>query len=544
MADTKLGIIIEAQDRASNVLGNVKSNVSSFSDRIERMQPAFQAMAAAGTAAFSAIGVGVYKAMQAADEAAKVNAQLNAVLESTKGVAGVTADEVIRLSKALQAQTTFGDEAITSAQNMLLTFTNIGKDVFPDATKTVLDMSVALGQDLKSSSIMLGKALNDPILGVTALRRVGVNFNETQGEMIRGMVEAGQIMEAQRFILNELATEFGGSAAAQAQTFGGRIQQVKEQMSDLSEAIGVALLPYVEQLLAKITPVVTKLVEWAEKNPAIVKEIITITAAFTALTAVVGALGLVLPAVLSGLAFLASPAGLVAIAIMGVITALTIFHDKVKQVFMWLDQNTPLIEVFRIAWDVLATVWREMLYPALAKLWEALEPYKPYLEALGKFIGGALIVAIVAFVAALTALAVIMATVLTAIISMVTWVTNKLAPAYQWLGEKLEWVIGLFRDLWNWMKKLDIGAAVKSVTSKTASLARKVTGVDDAIISPNGNIVTTHPDDWLIATKNPRSLGGGAIAITLTGNTFMTDEQGAERIGDMIINVLRREQRL
>ena len=62
---------------------------------------------------------------------------------------------------------------------MLLTFTNIGKDVFPKATETMLDMATAMNsgmtpsaEQLKGVSIQLGKALNDPVEGISALSRV------------------------------------------------------------------------------------------------------------------------------------------------------------------------------------------------------------------------------------------------------------------------------------------------------------------------------------------------------------------------------------
>ena len=95
----------------------------------------------------------------------------------------------------------------------------IGKDIFPEATKTMLDMSTALGQDLKSSAIQLGKALQDPILGITALRRVGVNFNNAQKETVKRLVESGQMMKAQKFILAELRTEFCNSSKKKGKKF-------------------------------------------------------------------------------------------------------------------------------------------------------------------------------------------------------------------------------------------------------------------------------------------------------------------------------------
>jgi len=79
-------------------------------------------------------------------------------------------------------------------------------------------------------------------------------------------------------------------------------------------------------------------------------------------------------------------------------------------------------------------------------------------------------------------------------------------------------------------------------------LVGKAAGVNDAIISPNGNIITTHPDDYLIATKNPQALfspqlaaaGNTTINLTLTGNTFMGREGIAEQIGNEIMKALKR----
>jgi hypothetical protein len=200
--------------------------------------------AAAATVAF---GVSSFKAFQESQDAI---AQTNAVLKSTKGVAGVTADQITELATKFQQLTKYSDEEVRSSSNMLLTFTNIGKNVFPLAQKAVLDMSAALGQDLKSSSIQLGKALNDPIAGITALSRVGVKFTQQQKDQIKTLVESGKTFEAQQLILKELNTEFGGSAMAQAETFSGRIQQMKNSFNDLQEQIGEtiakALVPFAE----------------------------------------------------------------------------------------------------------------------------------------------------------------------------------------------------------------------------------------------------------------------------------------------------------
>lgn len=202
-------------------------------------------VAAAGTAALTgAIALGIKKAV----EAQKIDAQLAAVLKSTGGAAGVTAEEVKNLSKELSHQTTFSGGAITSAQSLLLTFTSIGKDIFPAATQTVLDMSTALGTDLQSSVIQLGKALQDPENGITALRRVGVNFNDEQQTTIKNLAKTGHLEEAQALILQELQKEFGGSAKAAGQTFAGQMEILNHSIGGVLKSIGNQFLPLLTTL--------------------------------------------------------------------------------------------------------------------------------------------------------------------------------------------------------------------------------------------------------------------------------------------------------
>jgi hypothetical protein len=204
------------------------------------------------TAATAAIAFGA-DSVKSFSESQDALAQLDAVLKSTNGAAGVTRDTVIELANSFQRTTKFSDEMIMGAESMLLTFTNIGSEVFPSATEAVLNMSQALGQDLKSSSVQLGKALNNPIDGVTALSRVGVQFTDVQKDMIANMVNSGNTMGAQKLILAELATEFGGSAVAAGQTFSGQMEILKNNFDDLKESIGGAILTAINPFLQKIT---------------------------------------------------------------------------------------------------------------------------------------------------------------------------------------------------------------------------------------------------------------------------------------------------
>jgi hypothetical protein len=163
-------------------------------------------------------------------------AQLEARIRSTGGAAGLTSRELQQFASSLQGVTTFGDEAILAMQGVLLSFTSIRGDVFKDATKAILDMSIAMGQDLKSSAVQVGRALNAPKEGLQAMTRVGVKFTDEQKAAVKAMVEMNDIAGAQAIILRELQVEFGGSAEAARDTLGGALTGLKNAFGDLLEA--------------------------------------------------------------------------------------------------------------------------------------------------------------------------------------------------------------------------------------------------------------------------------------------------------------------
>lgn len=320
MAESRvLELILRLKDEASASLQKagavIEDNAASF-----KKVGAY--MTGAGAAITGALGLMV----KAANDSAIAETQLNSVLKSTGGIAGITAEAAKGLASELQRLTTYDDEAILGAENLLLTFTKIGKNVFPEATKIVLDMSTALGQDLKSSAIQVGKALQDPVLGVTALRRVGVNFNETQVDTITKLVESGKQLEAQKYILKELATEFGGSATAQAKTFGGQLTVLKNQAGDLMEKLGNALTPSLTKFLDAITPLVERLSDWITNHEELTKKIVMGVAVLGVLLTVLGPIVAILPGLVMlfkglavAIAILSGPIGIIIAIIVALI---------------------------------------------------------------------------------------------------------------------------------------------------------------------------------------------------------------------------------
>ncbi len=185
---------------------------------------------------------------EASDASAGV-AQLAAGIKSTGNAAGVSVQGMTDLAASIQGMSGQTDDSIVKAEQLLLTFTNIKNSgpnkVFDQATQAAADMAAKMGGDASSNAILLGKALNDPAKGLTALTRVGVSFTQGQKDQIAAMVKSGDTAGAQGVILKELQTEFGGAAKAAGDTLPGQLAKGKRAFEDLSQSVVETLLPIV-----------------------------------------------------------------------------------------------------------------------------------------------------------------------------------------------------------------------------------------------------------------------------------------------------------
>lgn len=297
-----------AKKSVSNGLKDIGSGLQSLGSNLTLIGAPFLGLAAVAQNAFAEM-----------DDAAD---QLGAVIKSTGGAAGVTRGEALRLGVELQNLTGITRAQIVGGEAMLLTFTNIGKDTFPRATRAVTDLSVAMKQDIKSSAIQLGKALNDPVKGITALTRVGVTFTQSQKDMIQAMMDVGNIAGAQGIILTEIEKEFGGSAAAAVDP----IDHLKASLNDLAIDIGVSLQPVLEAVIPIIQGVVKSIGDWfsvmTDSGDNTVGIILAIGAGLAILGPIVAVLGAGLGAIGAVIGVVLSPIGLIVAAVVGLFVAI------------------------------------------------------------------------------------------------------------------------------------------------------------------------------------------------------------------------------
>lgn len=263
--------------------------------------------------AFAALTGSIGLAVAAYREQEVQENKIRALIESTGGAAGLTAEEITKMAESLQAVTTFGDETILEGQAILLTFEKIGKDIFPQVTETALNLSTVLGTDVAGAAKQLGKALNDPTEGLSALSRVGIQFTEQQKAQIEELQKSGKVAEAQGLILAELEKRFGGTARAATDGTGAFIQ-LKNTFGDLLEEIGKNFVP----VLVSAAKALSGLINFIKDNKALVT--------FSTIVLGVGAAvtGLVATIATAGLAFLKYKAIVAAFALAGNTTIVSI----------------------------------------------------------------------------------------------------------------------------------------------------------------------------------------------------------------------------
>jgi hypothetical protein len=249
----------KASSRSSKILGGVARGV-----------------AVAGVAAAAAVGAVAVQTTKDLMRVERLGAQTEAVIKATGGAAGRSRGQVDALAAKLERMSGAEAETVTEGQNMLLTFKNIKGKQFDQATRAALDMGVAMnkgslqGLDLAKTNIQLGKALNDPVKGISALSKVGVSFTEQQKDQIKTMVEAGDVTGAQGVILKELQGEFGGAAKAAGKTTEGMAAKIQNSFGNIAEELMSGVLPMLQLLMTwvqqKVMPVLMRFGDWLKND--------------------------------------------------------------------------------------------------------------------------------------------------------------------------------------------------------------------------------------------------------------------------------------
>jgi len=351
--------VMKMRDNASSTIDKIGKEFGHANTKATKLQGTMQRLSTSGTSMFGSlnsmlttfgIGFSLYKVAdmmrvgtEKAHELRLAQTQVQASLLSTGHAAGIMYDETLKQAKKLSYSTLYGRAEITDMQSMLLTFPSVSKKTFEAASGAILDMSTKMHQDVKMSTVMVGKALQDPKYGVMALRRVGVNLTREQAVIIKNLVASGHKDIAQAMILKELNTEFGGSAKAAFDAtplarYNKIVGSIQLKMGELAERVQEKLAPALESIatiagkaLHPVRIVLGWIFRQLESGNPIVSAIVATLGTFALIIGIVSAATAIWTAVNWALdmSLLANPIVWIIAIIVGFVAGIVLAYQKV-----------------------------------------------------------------------------------------------------------------------------------------------------------------------------------------------------------------------
>ncbi len=215
-------LLITANDRASNTLNGITQSLRGMLTQV------------------LAWGAALLSFNSAIDAAAKLEEQmgkLRGAIAATGGAAGLTAEDIDRMAREID-DNPLGTANIRAAATQLLTFKSVSKDVFEQTLRAAQDLSAAGFGSVEQAAVQLGKALENPLVGLGALTEVGVSFTAQQKEQIKAAVQLGQTLEAQKIILAAIEGQVKGVDEAAGTGLVGALDLVAGRLNDLKETVG------------------------------------------------------------------------------------------------------------------------------------------------------------------------------------------------------------------------------------------------------------------------------------------------------------------
>jgi hypothetical protein len=232
------------------------SGLTQAQSRLERAGAGFRRAALPIAAAGGAvIGVGT-ALIRAGEEASTANARISSIAEQMNLFGEDTetvSRRLVQMAEDLGMATGMSPTDLKQAQATLLTFSEIAESAdvaggaFDRATQAAADLAAAGFGSAETNAVSLGRALQDPLRGLSALGRQGVTFTQEQQDLIASLVETNDMLGAQDIILQAIEGQVGGTAAATA---------------DASARMGVAFQLIMQRLGEKLLPAFERFVDY------------------------------------------------------------------------------------------------------------------------------------------------------------------------------------------------------------------------------------------------------------------------------------------
>lgn len=422
-----------------------------------------------------AAGTGMAFAVKAAAEAQVEMAKVDTVLQNMGASAMANKDALLQAAGAAVKLGFDDEQAAVSIANLYQRTGDLTKAT--ELNALAMDLARQKGIGLSDASNMIGMVMSG---NGRALKQYGIEISETLTPM--------QALE-------ELQKKVAGGAQNFAGTFAGQVEILKTAFGNMVEQIGERILPILTELATKYVPIFIE--------------------GFDRFADAIGNVG-------------------------GIISQYLPSWQEFKG---WIDSIktavTDFIQLTAPLWDILKSSLNDLWLVVKFQLWPSIKELLVALEPLAPFVGVVLYLAFITLVKVLTGAAVILSKIIDVVKFLVQVFTGNFKGAVEslkdtWAGfvGVLNTVVDALKTVYEWGRKA-VNAASEALGLKSSKKEKKV---DDAVISPSGDIVSTHPNDWLIATQNPALLGAGAgstININLNGDMY-TDSETANKFADQI----------
>jgi len=406
MAEVRqLDLILKLKDEATKSL-------DSFSGKLESMQPTFQKMAAFGTAALIGIGFGIKGAVgQAVNLGESINAVevvfgegAKTILEFGKtsakavGMANSEFNQMATITGALLKDT---GKPMSEVSDMTVELTKRAADMASVFNTDVNDAMGAINQAIRGETEAIRRYAGDVTDATlqTYLNSKGINKNVTElTQQEKRLYRVDLIMQQTAVTANDFQNT--------SESLANQQRILTADFKNISATIGETFIPIIQDAITAIKPVIEKVAQWIKDNPELTKNIILASLAIAGLVAVVGLVGLALPAIIAGFGLLLGPLGLF-LGILALLAPLIIKNKdeitslKEKLLFLWDVAKTFLAPIFKILQDELGKLWK-----SVKDLWSIVSPVLlPALKLLGAILGVAIVIAILGVIAVITTLA-------------------------------------------------------------------------------------------------------------------------------------------
>jgi phage-related protein len=481
---------------------------------------------AAGVAGIGAFGVASVKA---AEESEVAVSRLESVFASMGDSTGTAAAAAVDYAGALSRQIGVEDETIMAAQAKLATFEAVSNEtarqsgIFDRATSAAADLAAAGFGTMESNATALGKALQDPERGMTALTRSGVTFTEEQKAQIQALMDAGRATEAQQLMLSAVETQVGGTAAATATA----TDKMSVAWGEAQESVGRILLPAVEGLANALTdtliPAFESVVAFVSSN---LDWLIPLAAAIAAV--VIAVQGWALAQAILNAALWSNPIFLVAAAIAALVAGVVIAYQKVgwfragvDAAFRVISAAFGIIKDAALAvFDWLVSNWQTVLAVITGPIGVAVLLIRTHWETITSVIGAAIDTIIMIVTTGFNLLLSVVSAVWNTVVAATSAVWNAVRTAIEVVLTVIWTVISTYFNIYRtivtaaWNALVAITSAIwNGIVAVISAYIGAITGVLSALI---GTVASLFRSAWSGAL-NIVTGGIGSIVAAVSG---------------------------